>query len=104
MAVCLLPGIDRHVAPERVERLLAGAERLAVTGGADHARARQLPDNFIQLGIDLTGRYDLVADQPPLRARALDAPLGEDRLARDAIADEARQAQVGCAGNDAFLA
>ena len=50
------------------------------------------------------GRDDVVADQPPLGAGAVDAPLGEDRLARDAVADVARQAQVGRARDDAFLA
>ena len=48
MAGRLLAGIDRHVAAEQIERLLADANGAAIAGGADDAGTGEAVDDPIQ--------------------------------------------------------
>src|SRR5215469_8296815 len=73
MARGLLAGIDRHVAAEGVERLLADAEGAAVAGGADDAGAGEGVDDARERRIHRLGRRDLVADEAALGAVAFEA-------------------------------
>ena len=50
------------------------------------------------------GARDLVADQPALRRIAIEPAAVKDRLARDAVAGETPQPQIGRARDDALLA
>src|SRR3954454_7032034 len=104
MALCLLPSVHRHVAAEQVEGLLPGTDRAPVARGAHDARAGQLFDRCIDGLVHFVVWDDFVTQHPSRGARALDAQLGHDRLACDPVADEARQAQVRGARDDAFLA
>ncbi len=54
--------------------------------------------------VDFRGRDHFVADEAALGAVAVEAALHQDRLAREALAGEAREAQIGGAGDDALLA
>src|SRR3954466_909108 len=104
MAVCLLARIDGHVTAEAVERLLDDAEGAPVARGAHYAGAGELRHGARDGAVHLARGHDLVADQAPFRARAVDPQLGQHRLARDARADVALEAQVGGPRDDAFLA
>src|SRR3954451_5839685 len=97
-AVGLLAGIAAHVAPEEVERLLTLAQRLAVgdearRAGADDLRGGRL-DRLVHPISRQHGVGELKAPGAVCRERAVE----EERLARRALADEPRQAQVGAAG------
>src|SRR3954466_9072388 len=104
MALCLLASVHRHVAAEQVEGFLPGADRAPVARGAHDSRAGQLFDRCIDGLVHFFVWDDFVTEHPSHGAGALDAQLGHDRLARDPVADEARQAQVRGARDDAFLA
>src|SRR3989442_6075340 len=104
VAVGLLERVQGEIAPEQIERLLRNAESAPVRAGADHARTGQPLHDALDRAVHVASRDHLVADQPPLGAVALEPALGHDRLARNAVPGEARQAQVGRAGDDALLA
>src|SRR5580704_10603962 len=104
MAIGLVASVSGKIHPECVERLLPDAQRAAVRGGADRAGAGQAGYDAIERRVHGGGRRDLVADQAALRAVADELALVLDGLAGDAVTGEARQAQVGGARNDAFLA
>src|SRR5712692_11711612 len=72
VAVRLLAGVHRHVAPEGVERLLAGAERAAVAGGAHHSGAGETLDYAVDGMVHFRGSNHFVADHVALGARAVD--------------------------------
>ena len=61
-------------------------------------------DGCFERGVHLAVGHDLIADQPALGAVGGELAVEQDRLARHAVADEAPQAQVGGARDDAFLA
>src|SRR5215510_6055319 len=82
MALRLLACVHRHVAAEEVERFLPRAECAPVARGADHSGTRQLLHGGIDRLIHIFVWNDLVAKHSTFRARTVDAPLGEDRLAR----------------------
>ena len=92
MAISLLAGIDRHVAPERVERLLADADGTPIAGGANDAGTREAVNNGIERRIERRWRSHLVADQPALRRVTVEAPSVKNRLPRNAIAGESATA------------
>src|SRR6185312_13067790 len=96
--------IGGKILAEQIERLLADTERAAVRGGADRARIGEAGDDVIERAVHVGRRGNLVADQTALRAVAVEAAFVLDRLAGDAVAGEARHAQIGGARNDAFLA
>ena len=100
----LLARIDGGISAKQIERLRCNAERAPVGGGADHAGTRQSLHHTIDRRVHRPGIDDLIADQAAVRLFAIDAPFVLDRLPRDAVADKARQPQIGHAGNDAFLA
>jgi hypothetical protein len=83
---------------------LRDAEGAPVRRRADHAGTGKPGHHALNRRVHIAGGDDLVADQPPLRAVALQPPLVLDRLPCDAVADEARQPHVGRARNDALLA
>src|SRR3954454_25248862 len=56
----LLAGVDRHVLPERVQRLLADPQRPPVRDADDRAGARQLPGARFEPRVHLLRRDDLV--------------------------------------------
>ncbi len=103
MAIRLLARIDREILPEHFERLLGDAKGAAVRRRADHAGTGQSLHHPFDRRIHAAGLDDLVADQPPLRAVAVQALFVLDCLAGNTVADRARQPHVGGAGNDALL-
>src|SRR5665213_3183042 len=89
MAGRLLARVDRHVAAERIERLLPDTNGAAIAGSADNAGTGEAVDHLIERRIHRRRGRDLVADEPPFRRIAIEPPAVEDRLPRDAIAGEA---------------
>src|SRR6516165_5782401 len=104
MTLGLLAGIDRAIAAEHVERLLRDPERAPIADRADGAGAGEPGDDALDRLVHLIGLCDLIADQAPLEAVADKLALILDRLAGDAVAGEARQAQIGGARHDPLLA
>src|SRR5579864_4038635 len=104
VAIGLLARVNGGVAPKRIERLLADPDGAAVADGADGPSAGEPVDDAVDRGVHFGWWRDLVADQPAFGAVAIEAALVEDGLPRDAVADEARQAQIREAGNDSLLA
>ena len=104
MAIGLLARIDRHVAPEEVERLGADAEGATIGDRADGAGRRQAGDDPVDRRLHCGCGGDFVADQPSFGTVAGKPALILDELPGEPIADEARQAQIRSAGNDAFFA
>src|SRR5215468_8534501 len=104
MAVRLLFRVEGQVAPEEVEWLLSNAELTAVTDGTDNSRAGEILDGLHKSGVHSIGRSDLVADEPAFETAAIDPAAAHDGLVCEAVAEEARQSQVGHARNDPFLA
>src|SRR5262245_14359509 len=104
MAVRLLFRVEGQVAPEQVERLLSNAELTAVADGADNSRAGEILDDLHKSGVHSIGGSDLVADEPAFETAAIDPAAVHDGLVGEAVADKARQSQVGHARNDSFLA
>src|SRR5262249_44385689 len=100
MAIGLLAGVDLEISAQHVERLLGYAERTAVSRSAHHARIGQSVDHALDRAVHAPWLNELVADQPSLRTVAFQPALVLDRLARDAVAGEARQPHIGGAGND----
>src|SRR5271156_2765315 len=94
MAISLVAGVSGKIHPECVERLLPDAQRAAVRGGADRAGAGQSGDDTLESRVHVGGWRDFIADQTAFRAVAYELALILDRLAGDAVAGEARQAQV----------
>ena len=66
----LLAGVDGAIAAEKIERLLADAERSAIAERAHWTCARQAGYDALYRGIHSGGRRDLVADEPAFRAVA----------------------------------
>src|SRR5262249_30041465 len=94
VTIGLLARVNRGVAPEKVERLLAHSEGAAIADRADGARACEAFDDAVDCGVHLAGRRDLITNEAPFLAVTLQPALIEDGLSRHAIADEARQAQI----------
>ena len=96
----LLAAVRRHVLAEDVERLLADPQRAPVGDAADRARrwrgraARRSIAASISPGATISSAS----------SSGCELAAGEDRLARAAVADEARQAQVRGAGDDPLVA
>src|SRR5579859_2593480 len=95
MAIGLVARVGGKILAEQVERLLADAQRAAICGGADRARTGQPRDDAIERAVHLGRRGDLVANEPTLRAVAIEPALVLDRLPGDAVAGKARHAQIG---------
>src|SRR3954452_17229063 len=95
----LLAGVDAHVLPEDLERLLPDPQRAPVGDARHRARGRERARARLDRGVHLARLDDLVRQ---LLGGEL-APR-EDRLARAPVADEARQPQVRGAGDDALVA
>src|SRR5262245_6405013 len=85
VAIGLLARIDGEVGAEHIERLLRDAEGAPVARGAHHARIGQPLDHALDGRVHLAGFDDLVADQPPFRAVAVEPAFVLDRLPRDAV-------------------
>src|ERR1700691_2249079 len=103
VAIGLIPGVSREIFAEGVERLFADTDGAAVRDRADGAGAGQSGDHLVERAVHLLGSCDLVADQSAFRAVAGKLALVLDRLPRDAVAGEARHAQICGARNDALL-
>src|ERR1700704_1429324 len=103
-AIGLISRIGRAVASKQIERFLADAQRTAVANCADRARIAEAIDHVRERSVHLVGPRYLVTDQPALWTVTREPSLVLDCLACDAIAREARQAQIGQTWNDAFLA
>src|SRR5262245_32796071 len=104
MTVSLLLRIERHVPAEEVDWLLPNSELTAVADGAYDPRAREAIHDLRESRVHSIGRGYLVADETSFLTVAVDPAAVHDRLARKSITEEARQAQVGHARNDPFLA
>src|SRR5262245_20241790 len=104
MAIGLLARVDRKISAAHVERLLGHAKRPPISCRAHHPGTGESPDHPFECRVHLAGLDDLVADQAAFRAVAFEPPVVLDRLPRDAVAGEARQAHVGGARNNALLA
>ncbi len=104
MAARLLEAVGRHVGAEGLERLGPDAQRAPVGGGVDQSGARQRAHARVQRGVDLARLDGLVAEQVALRRARLELAPGEDRLAGQALADGAWQAQVRGPGDDPLAA
>jgi hypothetical protein len=94
----------RHVRAKDVDRLLAEAQGAPVGPRIDEARARERLHAPRDRGVDLAGLDDLVAQKVAVGGAGLELAARQDRLARDAIADRARQPQVRGTGDDPLLA
>ena len=104
MTIGLLARVNGGIAAKEIKRLLANPEGAAVADGANGAGAGQPRDNALDRRIHFGGRRDLVADQAAVGAIAGQSALIKNGLTRNAIAGEPRQAQIGEAWNDSFLA
>src|SRR5215813_13102519 len=104
MAIGLLARVDGEISAEHIERLLRDADGAPVAGSAHDARRGQSFDHAFDGRVHFARGDDLVANQPPFRAVAVEPSLVLDRLPRDAVAGEARHAHIRRAGNDALLA
>src|SRR5919204_5524693 len=104
VAISLFARIDGEIGAESIKRLLRDANRAPVARSADHAGIGQSIDHALEGGVHLAGADDLVADQPAFRTVAVEPPLVQNRLPRDAVAGEAGHAHVGGTGVDALLA
>src|SRR5271170_2976759 len=104
VTIGLLARVNGGIAAKEIKRLLANPEGAAVADGANGAGAGQPRDNALDRRIHFGGRRDLVADQAAVGAIAGQSALIKNGLTRDAIAGEPRQAQIGEAWNDSFLA
>src|SRR5437899_8434426 len=76
VAVRLLERVCGEITAEQVERFLRHAKRAPVSRRAHHARSGELLDDALDGGVHLRWRDDLVADQPPPAAVALEGALG----------------------------
>ena len=103
VAVRLLAAERRHVPAEQVERLRADPQRAPVARRVDEPGVGQRRDPGGDRGVHLARLHDLVDQQVAVRRPRLELEPGEDRLAREAVADRARQPQVGGAGEDPLL-
>src|SRR5215213_4397339 len=104
VAVGLLAGEGGHVLPEDVKRLLSDANRAAIGRGVDQARAGQRLGARVERLVHRVGLDDFVAEQLGWRDSGLELPAREDCLPGEPVADRARQAQRGGAGDDPLLA
>src|SRR5262245_50330791 len=104
MAVRLLFRVEGHVAPHEVQCHLSNAELTTVTDGTANPRAGEILDGLHKSGGHSICRSDLVADEPAFETAAIDPAAAHDGLVGEAVAEEARQSQVGHARNDPFLA
>ena len=86
MAIGLLARVDGAIGAERIERLLRDAKGAAVARGADHARIGQSLDHTLDGCVHLAGWDDLVADEAPFHAVAVEPALVLNRLTRNAVA------------------
>src|SRR3954451_242338 len=100
----LLARVARHVPAEHVERLERHAQLTAVGDEARRPGAHELARRAFDGIVERLGRQDLVGDHPALGRVGGEVAVEEDRLTRRALADEARQAQVRGARDDALLA
>ena len=73
----------------RCQRLLTDAERFAIGDAGHRAGAGQVGRGALDRRVHLPAREDVVGE---LLGREL--PVGEDRLARAAVADEAGEPQL----------
>jgi len=73
----------------KVWEIVLEAQGAAIADGADRARSGEAIDHAGDGGVDLAGFHDFVADHAADLRIALDATLVHNRLAREAVADEA---------------
>src|SRR4029077_9027765 len=103
VTIGLLARVNGGIAAKEIERLLTNSEGAAVADGADGPGACEPRDNAVKRRIHFGGGRDLVADQTAFGAVTGQSALVKNGLARNAIAGEPRQAQIGEAGNDSLL-
>src|SRR5262249_22539794 len=100
----LLFCIKSEILPVKVERLLPDSELTTIADRTHNPRACEAFNEFCECFIDLAVRNNLVTDQPAGRAIAVNPVAAHNRLSREAITQEARQAQIGHSRNNPFLA
>src|SRR5262249_34030270 len=86
MAIGLLARVDGEISAEHIERLLRDADGAPVAGSAHDARRGQSFDHAFDGRVHFARGDDLVANQPPFRAVAVDPSLVLDRLPGEPVA------------------